>query len=547
MLLACPSAISKSGRRQREPCKLQYDLLFVSPNSLLTGKLAARPTMSPIGSTTIPSPLLRTCQMQRRVVIAVAILLCAAALRAADGPTRLPTIPDVGEPFDVKSFISVPFSYRNNAFTSYRHASRSYVAPQNAVKTTHQPGVPIDWASFSKSRDETLEEGWAHANADVRRWLEANEFALEIWHRGTECADAMDIPPADIHLGTTSHTEIRDFARLAWLKAARVTAQGKPADAWIWHRAALRSSAHVAMHAPLIGPLIGFAIYIGTADFVRRWSARPDLSASDLRQALADAIAVNEMTPPPSDAFKSDYLAWRTKGDRLAAIDAAVPNFAPLLSQLGYNERAARILNLVYANLLSQADRPPFRRTAVRGTLGLFGRGSFAPVNAKVYSDEEIEGKIPHLSARLEDLPNLPAAEKRIRPLRPRACPASRTGARPGPAASLPRARPISRHADRAGEERVREVNSTGPIRQGRAVPLPPRKRSSPRSRAVECLAGRLVESPRGQRRSHFQDRRAAMRRGKRAAGRGKREVERARGDVTPPDGIGGLSRGASC
>jgi hypothetical protein len=336
--------------------------------------------------------------MKRCLAATVAILLWTAAARAVDAPATLPSIPDVGEPFDVKSVISAPFSYRNNAFTSYRHAARSYVAPQNAVKAAKQPGGLIDWKSFSKSLDETYESGWAHANDDVRDWLKANEFALEIWHRGTECADAMDIPLADIHVirgGAGYHPELRDFARLAWLKTARVTAEGKPVEAWTWHRAALRSSAHVAMHASLIGPLIGFAIYAGTADLVRGWADRPEISASDLRRALADTIAVNEMMPPLSEALKCDYLGWRTKEDRLAAIDAAVPDLAPLLGQIGCEQRARRSLNLLYANLLSQADRPRFRRSPIRGKLQLFGRGpQQLPVTPKVYSDEEIEEKV---------------------------------------------------------------------------------------------------------------------------------------------------------
>jgi hypothetical protein len=203
------------------------------------------------------------------------------------------------------------------------------------------------------------------------------------------------MPPADIHrVAFRDHPELHDFARLARLEAARITAEGKPADAWTWHRAALRSSAHVARYSQLLGRFSGFAIYARTADFVRGWAARPNLSANDLRQALADTIAVNEMTPLVSEALKCDYLGWRTKEDRSGVIDAAVPNFGQLLEQLKYDERARRTLNLTYANLLSQAHRPRFRRTPIRGSLNLFGSGPQFPVTPKVYSDEEIEGKI---------------------------------------------------------------------------------------------------------------------------------------------------------
>ncbi len=75
------------------------------------------------------------------------------------------------------------------------------------------------------------------------------------------------------------------------------------------------------------------------------------------------------------------------------SIDHYVAYLGSVLELLGYEERARRTLNLVYANLLSQADRPRFRRSPIRGKLNLLGRGPLAFVTAKVYSDEEIEGK----------------------------------------------------------------------------------------------------------------------------------------------------------
>jgi hypothetical protein len=330
------------------------------------------------------------------VVATLAILLCTATLRAADNPARLPSIPDIGEPFDVKSFIAVPFSYRNNAFTLYRHADSSYATPPNAVKTPKQPGARFNWIAYNKSLGDTLEKGWAHANADVRRWLQANEFALQIWHRGTQCAEAIDVSPADIRImsGPTHITGLREFARLACLKAARMSAEGKVADAWKWQLATLRSSAHVAMHTGLLGRLVGMAIYGLAADQARLWAARREVAASDLRLALTDVLAVNKLIPATSKAIKGDYLSWRRPSDRNAGLEYTMPRLGPLLELVGYEERARRTLNIVYANLLSQVDRPRFRRTPLPGTLPLFGRGASAPLNAKVYSDEDIEGKI---------------------------------------------------------------------------------------------------------------------------------------------------------
>jgi hypothetical protein len=337
--------------------------------------------------------------MQFRVAIAIAILLCGAGSRAADTPallSALPTIPDVGEPFDVKISISVPFSYRNNAFTLYRHAESSYVIPPVAFKTLRHPGVRFKWNAFNNNLNETLEKGWDHANAAVRDWLEANEFALAIWHRGTLCGESIDVPPGDLRVwNIPKHFRgLQEFSRLACLKAVRDGATGKPADAWKWQVATLRSSVHVAMHAGLAERLASMAIYNLAADSARSWAGRREVSASDLRQALMDTLAVNASLPPVSEAIKGDYLTWRRPSDRNEGLKQLISGFPRLFEIVGYEERARRVLNVVYANLLSQADRPRFLRTPLPGNLPLFGRGGSAPWKAKVYADEEIERKM---------------------------------------------------------------------------------------------------------------------------------------------------------
>ena len=142
------------------------------------------------------------------------------------------------------------------------------------------------------------------------------------------------------------------------------------------------------------------------------------------------------------------------------SIDHYVAYLGSVLELLGYEERARRTLNLVYANLLSQADRPRFRRSPIRGTLNLLGRGPLAFVTAKVYSDEEIEGKFLTFPLDLK-IAELFLPPKTVFDVFDNELHlASGTRARPGAAASLPRTRPISRHAGRAGEERLPEVDS---------------------------------------------------------------------------------------
>jgi hypothetical protein len=141
-----------------------------------------------------------------------------------------------------------------------------------------------------------------------------------------------------------------------------------------------------------MGRLVGIAFFDTAAEAAPPWAARPEITADDLRKALADTLAVKEMTPPPSDSLKGDYLCYRNDID--GAIDAAARDLAPFLNFIGYRERIRRSLNLVYANLLSQADRPRYRRSAICGKLGLFARDPAAPYSSNVLSDEEIERRI---------------------------------------------------------------------------------------------------------------------------------------------------------
>jgi hypothetical protein len=340
---------------------------------------------------------------------AMTILGSIATARAADNGKTLPAIPDVGEPFDVKKFRAVSVPYGQNAFVAYRHATGSMVRAYDILSRT-APGGIVKWDPYLKSLDEALDKGWKFANDDVRQWVTENETALAAWSRGTECASASDRTPgplgADESLGLTISSRgqrlpepMREFARLACLKAAQLDANGRPADAWIWYRAVLRSGSHLSMETALIGRLAGYAINDLAYSGIRRWAAQPQVGAGELRRALADAIAVNAMLPPPSEALKGEYFCWIDAGDRESVITVAIPQLGDYLPYVGYEERARRTLNLVYANLLSQADRPRWRRTPNRGELGLFGRGSGASgapgVYADgIYSDEEIEQRI---------------------------------------------------------------------------------------------------------------------------------------------------------
>jgi hypothetical protein len=337
----------------------------------------------------------------RYILAALTILASIATATGADGLKTLPSIPDVGEPFDVKKFRAASVPYAQNAFNVYRHATSLMVRSQDLLNRT-APGGNINWDPYLTSLDDTLEKGWRFANDDVFRWVTENETALAAWMRGTECASASDREsgPRDadesLGLATASRGQrlpdpMREFARLACLKAALLDANGRTADAWVWYCAVLRSGSHLSMETTLIGRLAAYATNDLAYTGIRRWAAQPQVHAAELRRALTDAITANAMMPPPSEAIKGSYFCWIDAADRDGAIEVAIPLLGNYLPYFGYEKRARRTLNLVYSNLLSDADRPRWRRPPIRGELGLFARGTAASAAPGVYSDEKIE------------------------------------------------------------------------------------------------------------------------------------------------------------
>ncbi len=124
-----------------------------------------------------------------------------------------------------------------------------------------------------------------------------------------------------------------------------------------------------------------------------------------LRKALADAQSLGEL-PPPSDCLKVEYLYWGNAINDV--IDADGGRFAQWLPLIGYRQRLRRYRNLVFANLLSQADRPRFRRRPAPGSRwGLFEADPTAAADPKVLSAKEIESRVlrgPGPDAELLDL-----------------------------------------------------------------------------------------------------------------------------------------------
>jgi hypothetical protein len=263
--------------------------------------------------------------------------------------TRLPDIPDVGEPFDVAKFSSRTVAEDKNAFTLYREAGKQLVELKTIVGDNPQRLAVAE----QDLRDAPM-RGLATANANVQTYLARNQKALEIWKRGTDRSAALAVPLDQVRLESKLHEGdiIRTLVPLALLEADRVSA-AKPGDAWPWYRACLRSSRHAAMNGATTQRVLGVATWQITLKPVIRWSQRPELTAAELRQALADAIAISGLTPPCSDCLKVEYLTMRHEADPyLRGVGAAGSQVDEC------QERIRRSMNLIYANWLAQADQP---------------------------------------------------------------------------------------------------------------------------------------------------------------------------------------------
>ena len=311
-------------------------------------------------------------------VLAVLVLFLGSALYLR---VSKPSIRDI-EPFDIDAFTSISVPPEKNATVHYREAAPLFVEQQSAKLK------PSEVEAFDKSYDEAVAKAWKFANDDVRRWLEANRRAMEIWKRGSQLDDSLDVPPGKVHLATDSSLATiggRTFARLALLDAARLTAEGRNDEAWDRYRSVLRSSRHVGMHAGAIWRLVGVAMQATATDAIISWSARPEVTAVQLRKALDETLAIDAMTPPASDCFKAEYLGTINSFDDA---EAELGGAATVFNFFGAREHARRSLRLIFANWLGQADRPRFQRTEIhRGEPDLFERDSAAPPGSPSAAD----------------------------------------------------------------------------------------------------------------------------------------------------------------
>src|SRR5262249_54452871 len=148
-------------------------------------------------------------------------------------------LPDIGDPFDVAAFRSLSVARDRDAFAYFRRA-REKLSSSPQLKS----GV----------RDALLAGGWSKTDPRLRRWVEANRPALELYLRGAEQTDGIAHPGGAPY----SFVETTNLTLLALLEGARRIEGGDMAGAWSCYRAVLRMANHIRRRGSLIeGILVG--------------------------------------------------------------------------------------------------------------------------------------------------------------------------------------------------------------------------------------------------------------------------------------------------
>jgi hypothetical protein len=308
--------------------------------------------------------------------------------------------PDIGDPFDVAAFQSYTLPDEQNAFTFYRRAVALFVSEETVFASNGTLKRQDFWDSWTAA-----EQGWEHAIPAVRQWVKLNRGALDEFQRGADCAQSLEFSLADVSKAGDLSFEwgkLRACAKVELLEGMRLTAKGHPAEAWTCFRNLLRASRHLAMHATRVQTIFGVAIGDEGAKGAIIWSAQKNVTTAELRIAIHDVLAIEEMRTPASDSIKVEYLGLRDFADKGVVFGTSSPSW---VRSTGYPKQIGRAARLVVANLLTQADRPRYLRTAVHhGSLGLYELDPAAAPDPKLRPPQEIEASAANNASTIAGL-----------------------------------------------------------------------------------------------------------------------------------------------
>lgn len=266
---------------------------------------------------------------------------------------RIASIPDIGDPFDVKAFGTVDIAPADNAMTQY------------AVATSLLHKFPY---SGGDDLEKAFEHGWPQTSAVIRKWLHDNQPALTEWRKGTGCSQAVVIQPKDLRIDSPLEEiqEARQFIHLARLQAMHCAHDGDLEAAWGWLLAAVRASRHVEQNGCVVQRLIGISMFNNAAIGIKRWAEHPEVTADLLRNAQTDFREADQLTPPNSVAMKVEYVSLlNTLKDSESSHECLIgegyggwKTHSMSLFVMGEPEFSLRVFQHVFRNYLSELDKP---------------------------------------------------------------------------------------------------------------------------------------------------------------------------------------------
>jgi hypothetical protein len=323
---------------------------------------------------TAPAHWLERAKGRRRGALLVAYTLVALVITAFGWRwTRLSGLPDVGDPFDVAAARAFRVPEARNAYTYWRRAGEG-LRRSEAIEKRVLKG-PYAWPP--------------KGDTEAIAYMERNRPALELWRKGADCPDALDVPLDELTISTRLPLiqVHRQFAFMALVEASRLRDAGDMAGAWAWYRAVLRASRLVGRHTVLICYLVGMHEDATAQGPIASWAADPKVDAGLIRGAFRDVVEANALIPSPSECLQVEYIGvTQTLGRPSVMIEAYFDQIAGYQPEQAGDwrtyipgrwqadwflnnepERSRRLYKIAFHNWLAHCDDPPSQRPAKVG------------------------------------------------------------------------------------------------------------------------------------------------------------------------------------
>src|SRR5262249_39508984 len=149
---------------------------------------------------------------------------------------------------------------------------------------------PLDTSSQPKDEKITINAAWSEAHPLVRRWLEENREAMELYRRGAERPDALDpalaSEPDSYRISDGPHGLLMRARR----EASGLEEGGAMPGAWGWYRAALRATGHISLRGDVFRRMNAARQSVEIRKRILGWAADARTTPAMLRRALDDVL-----------------------------------------------------------------------------------------------------------------------------------------------------------------------------------------------------------------------------------------------------------------